>query len=328
MASMRLFFLAASVLPLSLVACGGSSEDGSVVPEGSHYGYVVSKATVVPSKDNPLASLSIDLGSKLSAKLDNMTENRLGEALGALTTFFNIQKTVDTAISNGSIILLIDFQTKDFANTGNAGLAVKFGSNPMPAACTSPTDVTCGHHLTGSAMFSIAADSPSDASLGGKITNGAFSGGPGDVTLQIALGSTAPIELNLLHARAKGSAISETGIMSVNVGGLLTTTDLTTKVGPAIQTQVAAIITTDCTPAAAPPGCGCKTGSTGATVMGVLDGDLDSVHDCKISTEELLGFPLVKSLLGPDSCSKDSCTAPDSLSVGVKVEAVKATFPM
>jgi hypothetical protein len=291
---------------------------------------VVSKASVVPSTlaGNRLTDLALDLGSPRSSTPDGTVDDRLGEALGVLATFFDVQTTVDTAVSHGSIILLIDFQTKDFTTTSNAGLAVKFGANPVPAACSSPTDMTCGNHLTGNPSFSIATDSPTDASLGGTIVNGTFNGGPGDVTLQIALGSTTPIELNLLHARAKANSISETGIMSANVGGLLTTADLTTKVGPAIQTQVAEIIATDCTPAAPPPGCGCLTGSTGKQIMDLIDGDLDMVRDCQITTEELLGFPIVKSLLGPDSCSKDSCTAPDALSVGVKVEAVKATFPM
>jgi hypothetical protein len=50
--------------------------------------------------------------------------------------------------------------------------------------------------------------------------------------------------------------------------------------------------------------------------------------NCVISTAEILGFPLVSALLKPDSCSTDSCKTADSLSVGVQVKAVKATFPM
>ena len=79
-----------------------------------------------------------------------------------------------------------------------------------------------------------------------------------------------------------------------------------------------------------PPSCGCKASSTGATVVAALDGDLTmgADKDCVISTAEILGFPLVAQLLKPDSCSTDTCKTPDSLSVGVKVQAVKATFPM
>jgi hypothetical protein len=328
MLSNRSLLLAtACVLPLSVAACGSSSDSGTAVPEGTHYGYVVSKANVVAPSGHSPSEYGLDLGGATSATPDGKVDNRLGQALGALSGFFNVQGTVDTAVAKGTLILLVDFQTKDFTNSSAAGLAVKFGANPIPAACTDANDTTCGHHLDGSAKFSLATNSPTDAALAGKIVNGTFNSDPGDVSLQLAIGSTTPIELNLLHARAKASTISATGITTLTVGGLLTLSDLTTKVGPAIQASVASLITADCTVSAGPPGCGCKVGSTGAQVISILDGDLTgSARDCAVSVEELLGYPVVSSLLMPDSCSKDSCTAADSLSVGIQVTAVKATI--
>ena len=44
--------------------------------------------------------------------------------------------------------------------------------------------------------------------------------------------------------------------------------------------------------------------------------------------EALLNAPVVKQLLTPDSCSKASCDKADSLSIGVKVTAAKASFPL
>ena len=56
-----------------------------------------------------------------------------------------LQDTIDLAVAKGDIILLVDFQTKDFTNTTAAGLSVKLGSMPVPAACTDPTMLaTCG----------------------------------------------------------------------------------------------------------------------------------------------------------------------------------------
>lgn len=331
-------FLVAAIcaLPLSIAACGGGdSSDSTITPEGPHHGYVVSSASV-PTSDAQVRQFGLDLGAKTSSKPDGTVDNALGMALSALAALnFGIQGTVDTAIDQGSIILLIDFQTKDFTTSSAAGFAVKLGTNPVPAACSGATDTTCRHHLSGTGAFSIAADSPSDAAVAGKITGGTFNGGPGDVTLQIAIGSaTAPIKLNLLHARAQVTGISDTGIMSAIVGGLITQADLTNSIGPAIQVQVAAILDRDCPVAVGaartPPLCGCKASSTGATVVAALDGDLTmgADRDCTISTAEVLGFPLVAQLLRPDSCSEDSCKAADSISVGVKVQAVKATFPM
>ncbi|HEY0477219.1 MAG TPA: hypothetical protein VGD37_06825, partial [Kofleriaceae bacterium] len=204
-------------------------------------------------------------------------------------------------------------------NASASGFGVKLGTMPMPAACSSPTDTVCRHHLDGSASFQIAANSPTDV-VAGKVVNGTFNGGPGDLTLQIAIGSaTAPISLNLLRARVRATAITETGITAI-IGGLVTQDELMNQIGPAIQVQVAGILARDCTPAGPPPGCGCH--GTGATVI-----SFDTNADCKLSTAEILGTPVVKSLLQPDACSVDSCKAADSLSIGVKVQAVAAKFP-
>jgi hypothetical protein len=322
-------FLVAGIcaLPLTLAACGGSS-DSTITPEGTHHSYVVSKASV-PATDPQVREFGLDLGAKTSATPDGTIDNALGSTLSALAALnFDVQGTVTTAVDTGSIILVLDFQTKDFTNASASGLAVKLGTAPTPAACSSPTDTVCRHHLDGSASFKIAADSPNDPAIAGKIVNGTFTGGPGDLTLQIAIGSaTAPIKLDLLHARAKVTGISDTGITSAIIGGLVLQTDLMTSIGPAIQAQIVGILDRDCKGARNPPACGCTAGTTGATVIGALDGkSAGSVADCQITTEEVLGFPVVKALLQPDSCSTDTCAKADALGVGIKVEAVKATF--
>ena len=46
---------------------------------------------------------------------------------------FDIQGTIDTAVAEGSIILLVDFQTKDFTNTTAAGIQVFLGDEPDAA---------------------------------------------------------------------------------------------------------------------------------------------------------------------------------------------------
>jgi hypothetical protein len=326
-----LIVAAICALPLSLVACGGSSSD-TIVPTGAHHQYVVSNA-FVPTTDAQVRQYGLDLGAKLSSKPDGIVDNALGQALLALTMLnFDIQGTISTAVDQGNIILLVDVQTADFNSSGAAGLTVKIGSNPTPPACSGPADTTCRHHLSGTGSFQIAADSPPDALVTGKIASGTFNGGPGDITLQIAIGSPTPIKLNLLHARAQASSISDTGIMTAIIGGLVTQDELTTQIGPAIAASVSAILTRDCTPRGAPPDCGCKNPSTGLTVVRALDGDLamtgGPAADCQVSADEVLGFALVKQLLLPESCSMDTCKAADSLSIGIKVQAVKATFPM
>ena len=331
MVSTRLLcFAVACALPLSTVACGGSGEDASatVDSKGTHYGYVVSKA-LVPTSNDQARMYGLDLGATKSNTPDGTIDNRLGEVLSTLAGMgFAIQSTIDLAINQGSIILLVDFQTTDLKNASGTGLSVKLGATPSPAPCTNPSDTTtCGQHLKGTGTFSVSASSPADALVVGKIVNGTFNGGPGDLSLQIALGTTQPLTLSLLQARAKATAILDTG-MTLIVGGALTQSDLMTQVLPAIQTQVASIITRDCGTATPANNCACTTGSsTGSTLLTLFDGDIAGTqHDCTISVDEIAGNFLIKGLLAPDVCSTKTCTTPDALSLGIQVTAVKATI--
>jgi hypothetical protein len=291
-----------------------------IVPEGNHYGYVVASAQV-PKDDDEVRDFGIDLGGERSSTPDGRVDNQLGTALSTLNSLmFDIQGTIDDAVDQGSLLLLIDFQTRDFNNHPAAGFGVKFGTSPNPPACTDASDTTCRRHLTGTGTFQVAADSPSDALVGGKLVNGTFTGGPGDITLQIAIGSTTPIKMDLLHARVRASGISETGIMAADVAGKVLQTALTNEIGPAIQQQVAGLIARDCTGTGT--FCGCR--GTGLLVVMALD---TTPADCMVSVDELLNYPLVRQVLQPDSCSRDTCSAPDSLSVGVRISAVKGTFP-
>ncbi|HEX5062243.1 MAG TPA: hypothetical protein VFV99_22890 [Kofleriaceae bacterium] len=319
----RPFLLAAAaMLPMSLVACGG--DDGQPVPEGTHYHFVANQV-FVPTSNTQARDFGLDLNG------DNTVDNQLGMVLSTLAGMgFDIQATIDTAVAEGSIILLVDFQTKDFTNTTAAGVQVFLGDNEMPAACNSGESYDpvaksgCKHHLDGSGMFSIAAGSPENAALGGKIVNGTFTGGPGDLSLQIALGGTDAIKLDLIGARAKASMISENGIGmgtsgGVVFGGAVTKDDIDNKVIPAIQTQLVPIIMRDCTMPTMPPGCGCATDSTGKTILGLFD---TNPKDCAVSVEEIKTNSLIVSLLSPDVTINGKM----ALSLGIKATAVKGTY--
>lgn len=314
-------FLLAAVAPMLLVACGG--DDGNVTPEGMHYHYVSNKV-YVPTTNTQSREYGLDLNA------DGTPDNQLGMVLSTLSGMgFDIQGTIDTAVAEGDIILLVDFQTKDFTNTTAAGIQVYLGDMENPAACNTgesydiATKTGCGHHLTGTASFSIAANSPTNAALGGKIVNGTFTGGPGDLTLQIALGGTMAIELDLIGARAKGTGIAADKIGTatsggVVIGGAVTKEDIDMKVIPAVQAQLLPIITRDCTMPTAPPGCGCLADSTGKTIIGLFD----TSHDCTVSVEEIKNNSLIMSLLSPDVTINGKM----ALSLGIKATAVGGMF--
>jgi len=318
MASIRPYLLA-TALSLSVAACGGD-DGGTVIPEGEHYQFV-SKSAFVPTNNNQAREYGLDLNG------DKTVDNQLGMVLGTLATMgFDIQGTINEAVAEGSIILLVDFQTKDFTSTSAAGIKILLGDTPMPQPCTdplNPTIPTCGKHLAGTGSFTISANSPDTAALGGKIINGTFTGGPGDISLQIALGGTDAIQLDLIGARSKASGLSPDGLSSVILAGALTESDLNTKVIPAIATQLAPAIAEDCTMLTAPPTCGCMSGSTGRTVLDLFDGGDGTAKDCAVSVAEIQQNSLIQSLLAPD-VTIDGVKA---LSLGIKVEAVKATFP-
>jgi hypothetical protein len=174
-----------------------------------------------------------------------------------------------------------------------------------------------------------SASSPSNAALSGPIVGGTFNGGPGDLALQVAVGTTDPVLLNLHNARAKVTGASATAL-TATLGGSLTTADLNTSVLPAIQHTLVQVLLDDCGPVAdrkVDMDCSCRTGTAATTILGLFDGGITgTVKDCEISIDEIVQSTFIKALLAPDVCSTATCTAPDALSFGIKVDAVKATI--
>lgn len=327
--ALRPYLLAAAVLP-SLISCGGG-DDGTVIPEGTHYHYVASEV-LVPTTNTQAREYGLDLND------DKTVDNQLGMVLSTLGSMgFDIQATIDKAVAEGSIVLLLDFQTKDFMNTTAAGIQVFLGDSDtvMPAACNQgetyneTTGMGCGHHLA-AGTFTIDANSPTNAALGGKIVAGTFTGGPGDLSLQIALGGTEAIQLDLIGARVKGSALSEANLGTSSSGGVvfagaITKDDIDNKVIPAIQKQLEPLIARDCNMLQSPPGCGCTADSTGKTILGLFDtklADGSEGKDCAVSVDEIKTNSLIVSLLAPDVTIDGKM----ALSLGIKASATKATF--
>jgi hypothetical protein len=274
---------------------------------------VVSEASV-PTNPTQAREFGLDLNG------DNVVDNRLGEVLAALgMQGFDVQSAITGAIDQGDIILLADLQTTSFTSAGGAGLQIKLGdkASAVPAPCADVNDMVCRKHLTGSGMFGLSASSPDNAAVAGKIVGGTFNGGPGDISLKIAIGSPTGVQLDLVGARAKATGMSEDGIQALFVAGALTEEDLNTQVIPAIHGQLVPIIQEDCTNTT-PPDCGCMNPSTGRTILGLLD---TSPKDCSVTVEEISNNVLLKNLLSPDVDIKGQ----QALSLGLKVKAVKAS---
>jgi hypothetical protein len=324
--------LAVSALSLGTFACGGTSSGDdtmTVDPNGTNHTYVVDSVKL-PVKAGEGTKYGLDLDG------DGKVDNALGQILAALSSAagagsLNLQGSIDDQVNSGGIILLANLKATALDMATGVAMQVFLGANPMPTPCTDPLmPATCGKHLAGTGMFDIAASSPTDATIVGKIIGGQFTGGPGTVTLQITLSSAgAPIQLNLIGAKAKLTGITDTAIATDAspgvIAGAITQGDLDTKVIPAVASTVQGQIVRDCymadgtTPLGPPPGCGCPSGKTGATVISLFD---KTPADCKVTVDEIKNNDLIKTLLAPDV----TINGVMALSVGVGVTAVKGTY--
>lgn len=322
----------AATASFGLVACGddgggdgGNPDQVEIDPAGTHTQYVVSEL-VVPGNASQATNVALDLDG------DGLKDNALGGLLGSLATTagLDLQSTVDEQLAAASFVLLASVKATDLVNANGVGTYVFFGENPSPAACTDPADLsTCGKHFSGSASFDIAANSPSDAVIAGTLAGGALLAGPGTVSIELPLGTGAPLQLDLIAAHLD-VGVSATGLTSGKLGGAITADDVDNKLMPAVATLVADLIAESCTPAGAD--CGCTEGSAGASVLDFFD----SNSDCAVPLAELMENSLIDATLrNPDldllidatgEFSPNTDGIEDSLSIGVGFSAVAATF--
>ena len=340
-------FAALAALPFAVAGCSSSNGGGgNMMPTGTHYKYVANQL-LVPTSNAEATEYGLNVDEK------NGVDNQLGQVLSTLGSMgFPIQSTVDEAVLDGSVIFLADVQTTDpnFSSAKDTGFQVYLGQNPMPAACnmgemptcdtsSPPVCTGCGHQLSGSGSFTIDPNGPQNAALVGTIAGGTYTAGGLDsqITLPLTLAGVN-LQLNLIAAHVKATGMTSTAIGSGSgastqggaiLAGALTQSDLNTKVLPAIQQALAPLIVRDCCgtgntqhPTCDPngtPSCGCVSGSTGATILGLFDTD---PKDCTVSLQEIQENQLIQSLLAPDV----NINGTMALSLGVKITAVGGTF--
>ena len=316
--SARSTFLAlATASSFGLVACGGG-DDGGFTVEGDPHTYVVDSVSI-PLDADEAEELGFDIDG------DGTVDNQLGNILSALIQAgggdLDLQGSITESVDSGEILLLANIEATSLASAANVGFSLYLGENPSPAPCTNPDDpLTCRQHLDGTGTFDVSADTPSDVTVGGNIVGGRFTGGPGDLALQIAFGDTA-INLEMIEARAEINGITETGFDQSKVGGAVPDAVIQGEVLPAVSTAVNDIMTEDCPAPRTPPTCGCADGSTGETLMGIFDEN----GDCDVPEQEVRENSLIVTLLRPD-VDTDGDGTPDALSVGVGATAVAGTF--
>jgi hypothetical protein len=322
--------------------------DAAITPAGPHYHYVA-KQINVPTTNQQALEWGLDLTNS------GMVQNQLGMILGSLSNMgFDIQGATNAAVAEGDIALLVDVDvaTENFTNASTASLSTLQGSSSTPPACSGANDTYtctgtgaaetcsgCAHQFGGNALFTLDTSGTINPPLTGSIVSGTMTAGPGTLTLPLNLAGTTPVWVDLIGAQIQATNMSATAFGSttgvqpnttstggVTLGGGLTTTEIDTKVYPAMATEFASIIAMDCPgcPNGAnctfthTPSCNCAAGSTAATILGLFDTN----QDCAVSTTEIENNSLIMSLFAPDV----TINGMPALSFGINVTTVGAEF--
>ena len=331
---MRLVNWACAILlacgALAPVGCGGGDDDGGTGdgemtedPAGTDHTYVLSELKV-PTSPNEATQLGLDIDG------NGQADNALGGLLAALSSQadLDLNGTVNNQVVSGGIILLANLKATDLTEATGVGLHVYLGdpATAMPAPCTDPENIeTCGQHLMGDGMFDVKMDY--GAKVVGTLVGGSFTGGPGEVTIELALADTASVPIHLIGARST-TGVSESALTSGKLGGALKEEDIHNNLIPAVADLIASLLVeSECT--GGDP-C-CPPDTTGEQVLSFFDDN----GDCAVTAEELEANSLISSTLGnPDLDLFDENGdfnprqdgVKESLSLGIGFEAVAGAF--
>lgn len=292
-------------------------------PAGTDHTYVISELKV-PTSANEATQLGLDIDG------NGQPDNALGGLLAALAgqADLDLNGTVNEQVASGGIILLANMKATDLSAATGAGLHVYLGDSEtaMPAPCTDPENpATCGQHLDGSGMFDVKMDY--GAKVVGTIVGGNFTGGPGNITIELALGDAASVPIALIGARAS-SGVTDSGLTSGKLGGALRNEDIHGELIPAVADLIASLLVTSECGAEAP--C-CPEGSTGEQILTFFDDN----EDCGVTAEELEANSLISSTIGNpdldlfdenDEFNPRQDGVKDSLSLGIGFTAVAGEF--
>jgi hypothetical protein len=339
---------AGALLGLSLVACGGggggSSADAGTQPDADtspltgDFTHYVGNTLNVP--DNQAESMA--LGLNIDGDPQNKIDNALGGLLAALgAQGLDTQSNIDASVTSGSLLLLHSIQADDLTADSSVGWQVFLGT----AAAEPPA-------YDGTDTFTVDSTGPSDAKLRGSITGGQFTGGPGNITIQLALGEGAPIRVNLIGARIKAN-VTATSCTGGVLAGAVTKAEVDSAIIPAIAPLVNdSILSSDSVDGALVP---CQTmadcpatsdsgsalecdddarnlclSDSSLTILNLLDANKDGT----VTAAEIMSNSIVSALLAPDVDMLDANGdfnprqdgTKDSISLGVGFTCVNATF--
>jgi hypothetical protein len=264
---------------------------------------------------------------------DGKLDNQLGNIIGALAQQgLKTQDSVNEALMNGSVILLMHEKGADLTNNDCASVEIAVGNTMMMP------------DFTGNGMFT-KNPAIGGGTLKGKITNGIFDSNPSSsattepkVTIQLPLvAGSDPLRLNITGAHIKFTKSGDKVTTGQLNGGILKK-DIDDVIVPNVAQLLSDRITAD------------PNSSTNMQILSLFDnggadegcsgacknkdGSCGVSGDKKIQVCEVATNSIIKNVLAPDvQLFQGGAYKPnagnetkDSLSLGLKFTAVKAKF--
>jgi len=306
----------AGVFVLGSAACG-SDNGGTTVdarpadapPVSGSYTHYATNAIAV----SPAASYALDING-------TGPKNKIGGVLDfAKTTFgLDVGPIITESVQSGALVLLHSVRATSLSSAATATWQVYIGE----AFTNAQLDAGMGPDFSGSGTFVIDT-SAGTGLLTGSITGGHFTGGPGEVSVQLALvGGAPPITLNLKSARIVGDVTAD-GCMNGIVGGGVLFSEIQGQIIPAVAGILdGAIKANGCTTLTNCPTTGAVAPCTDnqCSIAGAFD---TNPKNGSIVTAEVA--TVVGALLAPD-LDLDGNSVSEATSVGIGFTCVKANF--
>jgi hypothetical protein len=233
---------------------GCSSPSAPPPPEGTHHAYTIDHL-YVPTNNTQARIDALDLNG------DGTADNELGMVTGTAEGMgIDFSKATEASIGAGMISLGVDLQTTAFDNADAVGFT---------------TSATSG------------------APLDGTVDDGAFSLGPGPLSIAIAVfDPKLVVPLDLVDARVTLSGVDDAGIAQGVIAGGVTLANLRDDLYPALAVAFNDMIRRDCDAS-----CNCKEYSAGRTIETYFD---SPTVDCNVTVDEIAQNALIASLFAPD----------------------------
>ncbi len=297
----------ASLILLLLVSCStpkptpAPTQTAQPLPAtGVEYYFVTNKLQIPTTQEQTQAfALNVDGDSQ------NSLDNKFGDLFTLLSSTvqgIELQSTLDQAVNSGQMVTLHQVKANDPVSDQNVSWSIFLGKQTQSAPKFDGTD-----------NFTLDTTLPVNAPITGSLTNGHFTGGPGNARVQMFLmGQLVAVDLIGVRLEADFSA---QGCANGKLGGGVTVDEFRSKLLPAIADGLNQIK---------------KVDTSASTFLNAFDADGNGT----ITAQEIENNPMLMLAISPDLDLYDAAGkfnpnqdgVKDSYSLGLGFTCVPAVF--